>query len=895
MTMNVGKVSVGLSLDDKEFKRKIIEADNLTKKTSKSWQDSVKQLNDVSEKLKLAKASYDTNSKALEEMRKEMDALQEPTTEMKDKFLALVEEVDKGKIAYEGFIKEQDKLTGEIIKKENEYKNAKEKAKELHATEKELEKEQGKLKTSFTSVTKSIKDFSIKILTLGTLAKLTQVVFNFGKTCIKTSADFEQLATQFNVMVGNIKSKELVDDLVELAAKTPLTTEALSENAKTLLSFGESVDNILDDLKMLGDIAGGDTVKMSSLTLAFSQIGSTGRLMGQDLLQLINAGFNPLQIMAEKTGKSMGQLKDEMSKGLITFDMVKDAMKSATSEGGRFFNNMQAQSETLNGKISTLSDNWTILNKNIGDKFTPYVKTAVDKLIALASAIEHPLNVQLNILDGSLKAVGNALKGMRDIVGHLIPGTNNLANIFARLNTTAGQLGLALQFVLAPLEALQNNKSFADVSKKIGMISAQWRGLNDTYKNTLTGGQFKPLLEDLEKVNKAVSDNKKGFISDITPTATNSSSGLSKTLNEYQNFVEQYKQATNEYEATLKARNYIEKSLKIKNTDDDYQTALNVYKEYFAKRQEIEESQAQNKASLLKMEETKLQQDLQTIALQKTDETAKKQYDLLKSYQDNMRSITLEEQAYQAAGGYLASFGDSFQQRLNIEKNYYTEREKIMQMAFNSETEKQEAYNELALLRTSQLAQLQLNTWRGYGHDIKSIFDSTFSTMLTNYGSFGENMQQLALNISKKLLEIALQETLKMISFEKMKQAAILATKAIKGAFSFGIGALFHSGGTIVPTEKHHYGGITTPDQTEHFALLKNNERVLSPAETSAYNQNESSQNGQNYIVYAPQVRAMDSRDVAQWFNDNKQQVISIVADGIKNNNQGLRTQIQGI
>ena len=77
--------------------------------------------------------------------------------------------------------------------------------------------------------------------------------------------------------------------------------------------------------------------KLSSLTLAFSQVQSTGRLMGQDLLQMIGQGFNPLQIISEKTGRSMADLKKDMENGAISADMVTEAFKIATSEGGRFF------------------------------------------------------------------------------------------------------------------------------------------------------------------------------------------------------------------------------------------------------------------------------------------------------------------------------------------------------------------------------------------------------------------------------------------------------------------------------------------------------------------------------------------------------------------------------
>jgi hypothetical protein len=87
--------------------------------------------------------------------------------------------------------------------------------------------------------------------------------------------------------------------------------------------------------------------------------------MGQDLLQIVNQGFNPLQIISQKTGKSMAQLKDDMSAGLITFSMVEDAFKTATLQGGKFYNGMENGSKTLSGTMSTLSDNIKITARNI--------------------------------------------------------------------------------------------------------------------------------------------------------------------------------------------------------------------------------------------------------------------------------------------------------------------------------------------------------------------------------------------------------------------------------------------------------------------------------------------------------------------------------------------------
>ena len=212
------------------------------------------------------------------------------------------------------------------------------------------------------------------IAALGVGATLLQV----GKSALKASSDFEQANVQFGVMLGSAeKAGKLVNELQQMANVTPFETQDLLDASKVLLNFGTDLQEVLPDLQMLGDIAGGNREKMRSMTLAFAQMSSAGRLMGQDLLQMINAGFNPLQVISEKTGKSMAQLKDEMGEGKISVEMVKEAFKAATSEGGRFYGMMQKQSETLEGRISTMNDAYTLLIRSISDAALPAIKQQV--------------------------------------------------------------------------------------------------------------------------------------------------------------------------------------------------------------------------------------------------------------------------------------------------------------------------------------------------------------------------------------------------------------------------------------------------------------------------------------------------------------------------------------
>lgn len=114
------------------------------------------------------------------------------------------------------------------------------------------------------------------------------------KEGVEYNARMEQYTTSFTTMLGDqARAQQLVNDLKVEAAKTPFGIEDLASNMQTLLSFGMSLEDAQKHLHEIGDISQGDAVKMESLTLAFAQMSSTGKLTGQDLLQMINAGFNP--------------------------------------------------------------------------------------------------------------------------------------------------------------------------------------------------------------------------------------------------------------------------------------------------------------------------------------------------------------------------------------------------------------------------------------------------------------------------------------------------------------------------------------------------------------------------------------------------------------------------
>lgn len=191
---------------------------------------------------------------------------------------------------------------------------------------------------------------------------------DFAKQCIKVRGQIQSLETSFSTLLGNEeKAMEMVGQIKQFAATTPMDMTDLAQGAQTMLGFNIAAEKVMPMLKAIGDISMGDAQKFSSLSLAFSQMSATGKLMGQDLLQMINAGFNPLAEISAKTGKSIGDLKEEMEKGKITVEMVTEAFMSATAEGGKFHGMLENQAKGIIGAQAYLRGAIADMQNEIGE------------------------------------------------------------------------------------------------------------------------------------------------------------------------------------------------------------------------------------------------------------------------------------------------------------------------------------------------------------------------------------------------------------------------------------------------------------------------------------------------------------------------------------------------
>jgi tape measure domain-containing protein len=225
------------------------------------------------------------------------------------------------------------------------------------------------LKGMDTAVSSSVNRMNLGFAAMGlSVVGLARGIFNIGKASLQASAQWESLNAAFKTMIGNEKEAlQLTKDLRLFAAKTPLQLMGVAETSKTLLQYGVAARDIMPTIKMLGDVSMGNQEKLDRLAIAFGQVRGNGRLMGQELRQMIEAGFNPLEEISDRTGKTVAELRKEMAAGIITVEMVEQAFKDATSEGGRFFGAMEAQAKTLKGLWSNLEDSATMAASSIGD------------------------------------------------------------------------------------------------------------------------------------------------------------------------------------------------------------------------------------------------------------------------------------------------------------------------------------------------------------------------------------------------------------------------------------------------------------------------------------------------------------------------------------------------
>ncbi len=259
--------------------------------------------------------------------------------------------------------------------------------------------------------------------------------FVFGKT-----AELETQTRSIQVLTGSlIKAKDIVGQLQQYANVTPFTSAEIIDTAKRLSAFGVSADKVVDTTKRLGDVAGATGANLGELSLAYGQVMAKGRLQGEELLQFQERGValaDELKRMYKLSGQ---EFSDALSKGRVSAEAVEVALKNLTNAGGQYANGAISQSDTLNGRLSTLQDAVDGVARAVGKVLTPAVlnalETANDRL-AQTPALVEDIGLAFQYAADKLSPFINGLSQMHWFFKNLTPpgwamqvigGSTNLA------------------------------------------------------------------------------------------------------------------------------------------------------------------------------------------------------------------------------------------------------------------------------------------------------------------------------------------------------------------------------------------------------------------------------------------------------------------------------------
>ncbi len=297
---------------------------------------------------------------------------------------------------------------------------------------------------------------------LGPLVLVT-AAYEGVKKSIKLSAELDAAKAKFEVFTGSVEDAEKkLKQLREFSSSAPVSFAGGQRAIATMLQFGVSSDRVFDSFKQIAEITAGDTQRMESLALAYAQAQAAGRLMGQELLQMVNAGFNPLKVISEQTGRSLVDLKKDMEAGAISSEMVAKAFRDATAEGGKFNGLLDKVAETSFGQIVKAANELEKFGTSFGKLIEP---STVELLKGLTSELKTYVRIMDEIsrlssdaLGGEESSLSKAAGFVSDAGSKLRPdlALSNLESVYQAFQSTLARTSGDVESLTDRISRLQN-------------------------------------------------------------------------------------------------------------------------------------------------------------------------------------------------------------------------------------------------------------------------------------------------------------------------------------------------------------------------------------------------------------------------------------------------------
>ena len=296
---------------------------------------------------------------------------------------------------------------------------------------------------------------------------------------VKYNANIEQYTKTFEgLLQSEEKAGQLMKELSTYAQETSFDIDGLASSAKTMLAYGVEDSKIIDTIKMLGDISMGSTENMNRLALAFGQMQAKGKVVTQDLRQMQEVGFNPLEYISRKTGESMAALTERLEKGGVSVSEVASAMKLATSEGEKFYNMTSLQADTLQGK-------WNELKEKAQEAFG---KMTSEVNGALRSAMESAIKFIEKI---DFKKVKQSVESFLTTLKKLLPAITSALAVWLKFKVALGVQGVLSKVttgITTLTKAVSGGGLISGIKSAVTAVKGLWAALSANPIGLVVGG-----------------------------------------------------------------------------------------------------------------------------------------------------------------------------------------------------------------------------------------------------------------------------------------------------------------------------------------------------------------------------------------------------------------------
>lgn len=427
----------------------------------------------------------------------------------------------------------------------------------------------------FSDQTKTSGDDLAASVTAGTLAAkayatIGSTLLSAGKKVVEAgvsyNAQLEQYQTALTNMLGSASAAEnALEQIKQDAARTPFDTAGLVKANELLISTGVDADSSRKVILALGDAVsatGGGNEELSRMAQNLQQIKNAGKATAEDVKQFAYAGIDVYGILADYTGKSTA----EVQKMTVTYDVLTAALEKASDEGGRYYNSMSTQSETLNGRMSTLTDNATQLAGLMTADLTDGIKMVVGNLndMTVAAAEAYKTDGWVGLAK-EIASLNPLISGVISEMSALGDGLSTIAqNAISVLDQWSYKLNKALgKDAYAGYDSYEDYRSQTDSQKNKNRrrqealagkgISnqKQYDRLHPTVKPPTSSGSDTPTGSTTQKTKKAAADQKK-LANSVTETNTQLLEGTGNIVGAIKQVTETADNTYNVYDGTTK-------------------------------------------------------------------------------------------------------------------------------------------------------------------------------------------------------------------------------------------------------------------------------------------------------------------------------------------------------